>query len=489
MESWRNGDTGAITPSLHHSITPSLHHPITPSPHLSISPSPCCICPAPMIGFIFFGDRDIRASACKLLEVRGVRGFGRALLTADCLERGMVIGRRYRCWAGSAVRRLLMAATCAALLLGLTHCAGRCTAGSGARILHVKIVASPGIAAFPSWQDSISRLASEVSCVLQANAGVSLRVDTMVVWDAERAASYSQLLMEDCLVKEVPKDGSDIVVYISESGNTPSLVAGMTLYELGYAQVPLRMAAGVSGEPTYALTHWIAHMFGAVHCYYNKDNPTVMNPFIHDGMVAQSNAHAPRRTPKFHRGNVTIMRSMRDRPFDERQWLDNGTTWPRIQQTYNDVRHRYNQWSLNGDGELTDYQDDAFHEGNLLLYLSTWASLCGEHDLAVRYLDSVGIVSAAVQETCHKQGGTGNSRLCNVCGFEDSTATQWLKLQRFYLGMRRCIVELRAGNVSVADSCFEATTASLPEQMGPLREKVGNGYQFYRARAESRIEK
>ena len=56
--------------------------------------------------------------------------------------------------------------------------------------------------------------------------------------------------------------------------------------------------------------HWLGHMFGAVHCYYNRENVTVMNPFIHDGVINESGKADRPGQPIFHEGNAKIMTAL-----------------------------------------------------------------------------------------------------------------------------------------------------------------------------------
>jgi hypothetical protein len=369
----------------------------------------------------------------------------------------------------------------------IVQCTGPAMNARGSRIVHVKVVADPAIASSPEWQASIANLFENASRVFRSSAGVMFKIDTMYVWDVEKAPSYGDMLLGDCLVKELPKGTSDIVVYFSTSGSPPSLIAAMTLYELGYAyiqQITPSAAAGEDMRTYHSLIHWLAHMFGAVHCYLNKENVTVMNPFVHDGIVVGGGEKGERSEPKFHKGNLAIINALSRRPFGEKEW--NAGYWPSIKKAYERTRRTYNPWKIGDDGEIAGYQSDAFHEGNMMLYLSSWAALCGKYGEASLYLDSLDLVVNAIQKICVRQGIVGRTRLCAVCGFDDTTTSAWLDLQQFHIRMRRALIDLRAGDVPAADSCFDAAIKRLPPSLVSVNNQYANAYRFYRDRYTDR---
>jgi len=348
--------------------------------------------------------------------------------------------------------------------------------------VHIKAIVDPAIASDPAWRTSITGLFEKASTVFQSWAGISFTIDTLYSRDIEQMPSYGQLLMGDCLVSEIAKGPSDIVVYFSPTSNPPAMIAGMTLYELGYAYIQVTTngaAQGFDRKTYFSLVHWLAHMFGAVHCYFNGRTVTIMNPFIHDGQVLESTE--PER-PGIHRGNRTIMTSLSERPFREDQWTS--ALWPPIKQVYDEMRNTYNRWRIVENGEVVGYERDAFHEGNLMLYLSSWASLCGMPSEALLYLDSLDLLVDAIQKTCSGVEDITNTRICTMCAHDTAQVADWFALQKFYLGMRRCMVLLRSRDTGRADSCFNATMShNFPAQLESVKEKYANGYRLYAGRS------
>ena len=353
--------------------------------------------------------------------------------------------------------------------------------GGACRTVHIKAVVDPAIAADPAWRTSITGLFDKTNAVFRQWAGISFAIDTLYAWDIEKSASWSQLLMGDCLVNEISKGESDIVVYFSPTSNPPAMIAGMTLYELGYACIQVTtdgVAQGFDRKTYFSLVHWLAHIFGAVHCYFNGHTVTIMNPFIHDGQVIESSE--PRK-PVIHRGNRTIMAALAERPFREDQWIS--ALWPPIKQVYDYMRNTNNRWRIAENGEVAGYERDAFHEGNLMLYLSSWASLCGMPREALLYLDSLDLLADAIHKTCSGAEDIANTRICTMCAHDTSQVADWFALQKFYLGMRRCMVLLRSRDTGRADSCFTATMShNFPYQLEPVKEKYANGYRMYARR-------
>jgi hypothetical protein len=221
-------------------------------------------------------------------------------------------------------------------------------------------------------------------------------------------------------------------------------------------------------------------MFGAAHCYFNRENITVMNPFVHDGIIMEpKNTDAP-RGPVFHKGNMILMKGLSRRPFEETAW--NKGEWPKIQRLYEKIREDYNPWRISRDGELSEYDNDAFHEGNLLLYLSSWASLSGYPDKANAYLDSLLFLYEAVTNECVREGIVGKTRICAQCGYDAGEVSNWLALQKFHIGMRRAILLLRKGDSTGANACFTVAMGKIPDQLAIMKDKYSNGYSFYKER-------
>jgi hypothetical protein len=393
---------------------------------------------------------------------------------------GSIAGNKLLVRCKRARRRWAFAASCVCALV-TPGCNGPGLIPAGHRTIHTRVVVDPEIAALSHWQESVIQIFRSTNNIMASTTGVTFTIDTMFVVDIEKRPSYPVLLLADCLVKEIPRGKSDVVVFFSTKGNPASLIAGMTQYELGYAHIRLTRSAGdtaINPHVTGILVHAFAHMLGAVHCYYNHDNITVMNPFIHDGLVDEPKSAGEYTRERFHPGNQKIMHVMARRPFTENLW-DTGE-WEPIRTVYDDVRKKYNSWEIDGNGEIAGYESDAFHEGNLLLYLSSWSSLCGRPREALGYLDSLTMLLTAIRKTCDHEGIIGRTRLCSICGFDDQSTATWLALQMYYIGMRRSLVLLREGDAAVADSCFFAAIAGIPDQLAALKDKYLAGYRVYR---------
>jgi hypothetical protein len=370
-----------------------------------------------------------------------------------------------------------------AILFAFANCAGSMMGGHHCRTVHVKVLVDPDLATQPSWKTAVADLFDKTSQTMQLWANVALRIDTIGLWDMESSPSYKDLLRGDCLMKEQPKGKHDILVYFGTMGSSPSMIEAMTLYELGYAfllQPAPFDAKAVDQKTFHGLVHWVAHMFGAVHCYFDKNNITIMNPFIHDGTSLDIGDEGIGFEPKFHTGNSQIMTALSRRPFDERSW--DAKRWPPIQQVYEQVKNKYNPWRIDESGQVTDYQSDAFHEGNLFSYMSAWASLCGLPDKALGYLDSAARLAKAMRKTCIKEGVAGATRLCSICGYDTTSITNWFQVRMFHIELRRTMIYLRDGVAHNADSCFADAIAKIPSQLATVKDKYVNGYAFYRER-------
>jgi hypothetical protein len=353
-----------------------------------------------------------------------------------------------------------------------------------ARTVRVKIVADSEIAALPDWKNSISAMFDSISRCMRPWAHVGFAIDTFVTWDCAKAPSYDSLLPGDCLIREVPKGESDIVVYFDKWGYSPTFSEAMPLYEQGYAYIRLPMQSDgetIDRRARNTVIHWLGHLFGAVHCYYDSSRVTLMNPFVHEGIIVEGDTG---REAVFHRGNGMIMSVLSRRPFEESGW--DSTLWPPIRAVYGKIRDHYNRWRIDTSGELVDYSSDAFHESNPLLYLSSWASLCGLPAVSLSYLDSVAAVYRAIKITCIREGIVGKTRLCRVCGYDAVDVTNWLDLKLFNLKIRRAMVYLRAGELAKADSCQTEAIDRIPSALMSIRGKYEAGYRFYRSRCVRR---
>jgi hypothetical protein len=347
----------------------------------------------------------------------------------------------------------------------------------------VKLLVDSTVASCTDWQKEMVRMFDRVNRIFRDRMPLVFRIDTMAVWQASQSGSYHDMLLGDCLIREQPKGGADVVVYMGMNGNPPSMIAMLTLYELGYAYVQPMIDVSmkkIDQESYLSLVHGLAHLFGAVHCYYDGKITTVMNPFIHDGTIINPVSKRKRLPPRFHQGNEVIMTALSRRPFKEDGW---DTVYLKtIKATYGKIKNKYNPWRIDSPYLLSGYEDDAFHEGNLLLYLGSWASLCGRHQEAMKYYDSLEILWKAVKNCCVSGPDPGKNRLCNICGYNQASIEEWYSLQVFYLGIRRVMVDLRAGEIRHADSLFTALVNGIPAQLAVLKDKYRNGYIFHARR-------
>jgi hypothetical protein len=351
------------------------------------------------------------------------------------------------------------------------------------RSIIIKLLVDSTVASCTDWQKEMILMIDRVNRVFHNRVPLVFRVDAMTVWQASQSGSYHDMLLGDCLIREQPKGSADVVVYMGMNGNPPSMIAMMTLYELGYVYVRPIIdvpAKKFDRESYIPLMHGLAHLFGAVHCYYNGTITTVMNPFIHDGNIIDPVPKRRRLPPQFHHGNKAIMMALSKRPFSEDGW--DTARLKTIEATYGKIKNKYNPWSIDSLHRLSGYENDAFHEGNLLLYLGSWASLCGRHQEAMNYYDSLEILWKVLKRACEIGPDPGKSRLCNVCGYNQASIEEWYSLQMFYLGIRRVMVDLRAGDIRHADSLFIVLVNGIPAQLTVLKDKYRNGYIFHARR-------
>jgi hypothetical protein len=366
------------------------------------------------------------------------------------------------------------------IIVPVIRCAAPLREVAVSRTVHIKIVVDPSIATHPDWQRSMTAVFDSAGSIMNAWAHLAFTIDTFAVWESGKAASHDSLFAGDCLVKEVPKGKSDIVVCFDSWGTSPPLIEELLRYEQGYVCLhmpPSGRNAGIDIRAMHAVVHELAHVFGAVHCYNDSNAVTLMNPFVSEGKRFEGDTD---REIKFHKGNGLIMTALSQRPFTDAGW--DRAMWPPIKKVYDDVSGRFNQSCIDESGELVHYESDAFHEGNLLMYCASWASLCGLPDTALACLDSLAALYRAIKITCIREGIIGKTRLCRVCGYDSSDVSHWLELRLFYLKMRKTMVYLRAGELLQADSCMQEAMKNLPLSLEPVREKYSAGFRFYRER-------
>jgi hypothetical protein len=377
------------------------------------------------------------------------------------------------------------------VLLLLTQCTppGLATAKTN-RTVHFRIVVSPEYAGNVMWRENVGNLMRVTGEFYRSLSEVVFVIDTMYTWDMKTSPSYSQVSGEVCLMKEVPKGSSDIVLYIAKQ-SVPSL--GLTL--LGYSQVRFgylfvnqmdRLFAERQGYlyAYHTMVHELAHMFGAVHCYPDEKSPDFMNPIVSNRLVQREGKSVEYREPAFHPNNAAIVAALLDRPFSP---LDSARTpWSNVDRVYHRMRLDVNPWKLSG-GMLTNYEFDWFFEEDPYYFLATWASLWGKDTLALAYLDSVEVLWKAMNATCTSGSASRNAKICGRMMGSDGKNNDTRALLHAYLLLEKALVFLGAGKEMPAQSCVDSfftcqTTVSPGE-----RATILNNFSYYREFYSSRL--
>lgn len=100
-----------------------------------------------------------------------------------------------------------------ATLVTFTGCyPGLFSGPGGTRTLTVRVVADPDFAGHRQWRANAENLIGTAGLFYKSWFDIELTIDTMLVWELEKSPSYSSMLDHDYLVKDVPKDGADVVI-------------------------------------------------------------------------------------------------------------------------------------------------------------------------------------------------------------------------------------------------------------------------------------
>jgi len=349
------------------------------------------------------------------------------------------------------------------------------------RQIHVKVVADSTFMGTSRWENNVHNLFENASRVYESWFDITFIIDTIVTWDMSEASCITEYFAYDCLMKEVPKGKSDIVVYLSKEDHGKSFYAGLSLIENGYILVhhdSRRHRKGTYEEAFHVLIHELGHMFGGIHLYYDKNKPYIMNAYLHDNLLTRKGFEYHYSEPDFHPGNVTIIQAMRSRPFTDSGWI--GYDWEQLQTTYQAVRNKYNPWTISRSKMIQGHAFNHFHEGDMFAFLSSWASLAGKHALALQYIDSLELLMESIASKCIAEGNAGNEKICRRCRTDKYHASEWLEFKKATLANRKALIYLKEGNATKADSCFQKFLSTMPASLLSIKMKYLNSFNFYK---------
>jgi hypothetical protein len=307
----------------------------------------------------------------------------------------------------------------------------------------------------------------------------------MYLWDLRRSRSYGLLFNRDCLLKDVSRGSSDLVIYFARAGTRKrGAFLGKSLFDYGYVWVKQPAWAHVKNgyqKAFHILLHELAHAFGAVHLYCDDDDrsPALMCPMVSEWLIRQKGMERVYDPSPLHPGNARIMRVMRNRSFRPGEWTD--SLWPQIRAAYDSLRIEWNRWSID-DSVLSGHEKNVFLEDDPFFYLATWASLSGRDSLALLYADSMRQVSEALPTACTDAGANCFRRQCRRIGCTPRLQQSYLRqMQRDYHRLRMMIY-LRAAAFESADAEFERLLACYRDKSDTFREWLRQSYIFHRGR-------
>jgi hypothetical protein len=246
-------------------------------------------------------------------------------------------------------------------------------------MVHVKVAADPSFGRGIHWRDNAANLISTASDLYYSWFGIRFKIDPMVIVQVDSAACGGLMLDNDCLMRQVPRGNTDIVVYFSREGAPADYsYAGYAIYRQGYVVIKQGNSASVSRgyqASFLALVHEIGHVFGAVHIYPDPDPNVryVMNPSLSDQVYDKQGKDSTLLFPDFHPANRVIIAALIDRPFGHRQW--GAERWPKIRAAYDAMRREYGNFSLAPDGTLRNYELNALYQNELYPYLNSTSIL------------------------------------------------------------------------------------------------------------------
>ncbi len=348
------------------------------------------------------------------------------------------------------------------------------------RVVRCKIAVCPRFAARQTWRDNAARLIDAADATFRSWAEVGLEIDTMVVVDLSVSGCYTGHYISDCMIREIPKDGSDIVIYFSKDRRPETPYLGLSKFEFGYAHVIQADWDQKNRDYLFAfhtLIHELGHMFGAVHVYTDQNDRKVMNPMVDHHLVRKVGTDWKYTKPEFHRGNMEIMLACAHRGFSRNQWWEKA--WQNIRGAYDCIPQEYNKY-YESHGLLKNTAFNEFVEGDRFHFLATWASLAGHRGQALAYLDSLQNFYDCVQRTCRRESGA-ISTICSRFGGHGKTAVDEVHaVNTAFVDLQRSYAFLRAGMRSQADSCYKEFADGLPTGFNSVqRGKLSNQYMLY----------
>jgi len=295
------------------------------------------------------------------------------------------------------------AAACLLLAVQCAVFAPRPAGVSGARVIRVKVVADPSFASHAMWQKNAANLVGTASAFFKDWFEVEFVIDTLVVWDIEKAPCHTVMFDWDCLVKTIPRGNADIVIHFTKERRRTYGLAGISLFDFGYVRVTQADWGNLQGGYEYAfmtLVHELGHQFGAFHVYLddNQKKLYVMNPYLSEKLIAKKGMQTALVMPEWHPANRTIVRALRSRPFSIEGWTP--AHWPAIEAAYREVRTTYLPFGVAGDGRLSGHEFNEMYQPDYYYFLANWAALCGVDSCAMGYIDSMATVLRAMRRTC-----------------------------------------------------------------------------------------
>ncbi|MBD3315165.1 MAG: hypothetical protein GF344_05215 [Chitinivibrionales bacterium] len=369
------------------------------------------------------------------------------------------------------------------LVIGLSRCSSLLLENANARTVRCKVVVSPEFAENTKWRQNVETLVEYADRVMYSWADIHLHIDTMTVFDVESSSSYAGHFFHDCLIKEIPKGSSDIVLYFSRHRTPQGRHVGMSKFEFGYLHVVQLDWDQKNRDYMFAchtLLHELGHMFGAVHVYRLEQGPRMMNPYLEERLVQKKGMAWEYKEPEFNLTNAKIMAACAHRGFRPREWSD--STWRTIRDAYARIPEMHNKWRFSSDGKILSHEFNEFVEGQRFAFLATWASLSGHHDLALKYLDTLEWFEECAHATCLAETGSV-SRLCRRRGGHNrSEIDSYAFSTHAWIQLRKAYVFLRAGKVHEADSCRKLfTDALVGDYDSQVRGKYLNQYKLYKS--------
>ena len=289
-------------------------------------------------------------------------------------------------------------------LIGLPLCLlSSCTSAllsnsPNSKKIHVKIVADSTYVTSVRWKNNVCQMMDAVNEVYRSWYEIEFIIDTIQLIDFSISEQCPNLYENDCIVTQIPRGSSDLVIFLSKETSTARYsLAGSSYPDLGYVYVKQMNWPGAKEPFKWAFivtVHELAHMLGAMHIYPQSGKRYITTPTMHDLRIQREGKTYAFGDPQFDPANRRIIAAFTTRPFFENSWTP--ATWPTIRKAYDVTHNSFDQWRLNDKGAFTDNPDSYFLIHDRYYFLATFASLCKLDTLALAYADSLNIISTAL---------------------------------------------------------------------------------------------